>query len=449
MGKAEDVWMKKGKEILGVFMLLLGLGLWGCGDADGQDGGAADSGAEEVTIRFAWWGNEERAKRTVEAVRLFEEKYPEIHVKTSSFAFDDYGENMRIAASVGNLPDVFVGYVGSDNDYMAEGLVECLDPYVEAGLIRTEDLQKQLVDTGRLDGRLYGLSLGCNVKCLAVDVEAYEKAGLAIPEERYSTWEALEADLRRLKEVTGKYGAEDPFDRGFLLEYYARQQGESLYAAEPGRIGFSEEVFESFYARKKKWIQEGLVPPYEASREEKPLQESFLAKGEAAVRACYSNQLQELWPLSGRRLKLILLPGLDGDSGTDIRPGQHICMSSRSSGKEAAALLIDFLLNDVEANRILGLERGIPASERVRAEIGEDFTEMEQEMADIVGLAEDYSFSGGSAATWDTYAFEAFYQEVEEDLMYGYIDEREAYERLKGYERIYRELTESPDGHVR
>lgn len=40
---------------------------------------------EEITIRFAWWGSEDRAKRTVEAVRLFEEKNPGISVKTSSF----------------------------------------------------------------------------------------------------------------------------------------------------------------------------------------------------------------------------------------------------------------------------------------------------------------------------------------------------------------------------
>lgn len=434
MGSA--IRMKKGKRtfIIGLASLLLGISLCSCADAGGQDRGAAEEEAEEVTIRFAWWGNEERARRTVEAVRLFEEKNPGIRVKTSSFAFDDYGENMRIAAGMGNLPDVFVGYVGADNDYMEEGLVECLDPYVEAGTIRTEDMPEQLVETGRLGGRLYGLSLGCNVKCLAVDEEAYEKAGLAIPKEGYPTWEALEENLRLLKEVTGKYGGEDPFDRGFLLEYFVRQNGEILYAREPGRIGFSEEVFEAFYARKKSWIQEGLIPPYEAYGEERPLQESFLARGEAAVKVCYSNQLQEISALSGKKLRLILLPGPHTELGTDIRPGHHICMSSQSSGKEAAARLIDFLLNDVEANRILGVERGIPASEKVRAELAPGFTEMEQEMADIVTLAESCSSPASPAATWDTYAFEAYYREVEEDLMYGYISEREAYERLRSYE---------------
>ena len=37
-------------------------------------------------------------------------------------------------------------------------------------------------------------------------------------------------------------------------------------------------------------------------------------------------------------------------------------MSSKSENKEAAAKLIDFLINDVEANKLLKAERGIPAS---------------------------------------------------------------------------------------
>ncbi len=35
----------------------------------------------------------------------------------------------------------------------------------------------------------------------------------------------------------------------------------------------------------------------------------------------------------------------------------HLCMSSKSENKEAAAKLIDFLINDVEANKLLKAER--------------------------------------------------------------------------------------------
>ena len=111
----------------------------------------------QITIRFAWWGTQDRAKRTVQAVQLFEEKNPQIQVKTSWFTFDEYEENLRIAASVDNMPDVFQGYVNSDNYYLEQGLIEDLSEYVQSGLIQTSDIAQELLETGMYDGGLYGL----------------------------------------------------------------------------------------------------------------------------------------------------------------------------------------------------------------------------------------------------------------------------------------------------
>ena len=391
---------------------------------------------EEVTIRFTWWGNEDRAKRTVEAVRLFEEKNPGIQVKTSSFEFESYGENMRIAASVGNLPEVFQGYIGADNDYMKQGLLESLDSYVEEGIIHTEDISDELLQSGMQNDHLYGLSMGCNVKCLAVDADAYKKAGLTIPEIAYSAWDALARDLRVLKDVTGAYGADEYLmNKSFMLEYFVRQHGEHYFAQESGKIDFSEEVYEEFYNIKKDWAEEGILAPY-GTEESDALADSELVKGESAMRPCYSNQLVELSELSGKNLKLILLPGAQNGLGTDIRPGIHICMYSKASPeqKEAAAKLIDFLINDVDANRILNAERGIPVSKKVRDAIVEDFDENQKEILEIVSLAEKYSAPPEPAPAFDTFGFDQFLKAMEEDIMYGHIDIAEAYRKLKEYQ---------------
>ena len=391
---------------------------------------------ERITIRFAWWGSEDRAKRTVEAVRLFEEKNPGISVKTSSFEFESYGENMRIAASVENLPEVFQGYIGADNDYMDQGLVESLDSYVEKGLIRTEDISDELLQSGMMDGHLYGLSMGCNVKCLAIDADAYKNAGLTIPEIAYSSWDALARDLRVLKNVTKAYGADEYlFNKSFMLEYFVRQNGEDYFSEGSGNIAFSEAVYEKFYTMKKEWAEDGLVAPYGTERSD-ALVDSELVKGESAVRPCYSNQLLELSELSGKNLKLILLPDAQNGLGTDIRPGIHICMCSKASPeqKEAAAKLIDFLVNDIDANRILNAERGIPVSKKVRDALVEDFDESQKEILEIVSLAEKYSAPAGPAPTFDTFGFDQFLKVMEEDIMYGHADIAEAYRRLKEYQ---------------
>ena len=428
------------KQFLGILVFLAAVSyVTGCSGID-KDRQAEKAGVEpEATIRFAWWGTKERADRTIQAVRLFEEKNPQIQVKTSWFEFDEYEENLRIAASVDNMPDVFQGYVSSDNYYLEQGLIEDLSGYVQEGLIRTSDISQELLETGMYNGALYGLSMGCNVKCLVLDEEVYEKAGLAIPEICYPTWEALEEDLYALKNVTGAYGAEDLFDQSFTLRYFLRQHGESMFTEVPGQIGFTEKTLEEFYQLKKRWIEEKLIPAYDAAASTS-LSNCEFVKGNAAVKACYSNEYLQLKELTGKELRLILMPGAQNGLGTDLRPGHHISMAAHSNEKEAAAKLIDFLINDVEANKILDAERGIPVSASVRQAMEEDKDE-QQEMWKIIDLAEQYSAVQDAPSELDTYSFDRFMRAIEEEIMYDQFSIEEAYEKIrdyisKGYSRV-------------
>ena len=265
-----------------------------------------------------------------------------------------------------------------------------------------------------------------------VDAEAYEKAGLKIPEICYPTWEELEKDLYALKTVTGAYGAEDLFDQSFTLRYFLREHGESMFAKNSEQIGFSEKTLEEFYQMKKRWIEEQLIPAYRIG-EETNLENCKFTEGSAAVKACYSNQYLQLKELTGKDLRLILMPEAQNGLGTDLRPGHHICMSAHSDEKEAAAKLIDFLINDVEANKILDAERGIPASSAVRQAMEREKTDGQQEMWKIIELAEKYSAAQDAASELDTYSFDQFMKDIEEEIMYDQISIEEAYEKIKNY----------------
>ncbi|MDO5336891.1 MAG: extracellular solute-binding protein [Eubacteriales bacterium] len=144
----------------------------------------AEESEEPVTIRFAWWGSQDRADKTNKAVELFMKKNPDIIVETSFYPFDSYYENLSISATSDNMPDVFQGFIGAGDcmQYMTEGLMEPLDEYIESGLIDTSSISESLLDTGIYDGKNYGISLDSNVKCMIVDPDIYEEAGLEIPE---------------------------------------------------------------------------------------------------------------------------------------------------------------------------------------------------------------------------------------------------------------------------
>ena len=150
-----------------------------------------------TTIRFAWWGGQERADLTNEAVKLFMEKNPDIEVETSFYPWDSYWENLSVASTANNIPDVYQGYIGSGDfqQFMDGGIVEPLDSYAESGLIDLSSISENLIAEGQVDGKLYGLPFGVNTRAMLVAPDIYEKAGLTIPENGYESWEALSADL--------------------------------------------------------------------------------------------------------------------------------------------------------------------------------------------------------------------------------------------------------------
>ncbi|MEU3957541.1 substrate-binding domain-containing protein, partial [Streptomyces achromogenes] len=70
-------------------------------------GGGSGSGNGTVTIRYSWWGAEERAKKINQSIALFEQKYPKIKVKTDFQTYDSFWEKFQTQAAGGNPPDVF------------------------------------------------------------------------------------------------------------------------------------------------------------------------------------------------------------------------------------------------------------------------------------------------------------------------------------------------------
>ncbi len=439
------------KKIMALFLtaaLAAGV-LSGCGGGNSQttDNTSADGTSSvettsavkngkdgRTTIRFAWWGGQERADLTNEAVKLFMEKNPDIEVETSFYPWDSYWENLSVASTANNIPDVYQGYIGSGDfqQFMDGGIVEPLDSYAESGLIDLSSISENLIAEGQVDGKLYGLPFGVNTRAMLVAPDIYEKAGLTIPENGYESWEALEADLPKLKEATGKYAAADfLMMEGDVFKYYCRQQGESVYAPEgDSLINFSKDTFNNFYGMKLKWAGEGLIPPYDVSQAENGPEDSSIVKGETAVNIIPASQYANFANAANKELRMILLPGSTSGKATMVPASLHLCMSSKSENKEAAAKLIDFLINDVEANKIMKAERGMPASDKVRESMESTFDENQKKVSAIVDQAVEYSSANDRPSMAGSSKIQKLLAEYEERMMYQDITPDEAYDEL-------------------
>ncbi len=92
---------------------------------------------EQVTLRIAWWGSQDRHDRTLAVIELFEQKYPHIKIEAEFAGWADYWDRIATQAAGRNLPDIFQQDMQYIDLYSSRGMLADLMPYVESGALDT------------------------------------------------------------------------------------------------------------------------------------------------------------------------------------------------------------------------------------------------------------------------------------------------------------------------
>ena len=61
---------------------------------------------EKIVLRVSWWGGEDRHQKTLEALKLFEKKYPNITVKAEYGGWQGWQEKITTQMAGGMAPDL-------------------------------------------------------------------------------------------------------------------------------------------------------------------------------------------------------------------------------------------------------------------------------------------------------------------------------------------------------
>src|SRR5690606_18470965 len=65
---------------------------------------------EDITLRIAWWGGQERADKTMKVLEMYTEANPHVSFETEFASYDAYFERLTAQAAGNNLPDItFLG----------------------------------------------------------------------------------------------------------------------------------------------------------------------------------------------------------------------------------------------------------------------------------------------------------------------------------------------------
>jgi len=151
-------------------------------------------------------------------------------------------------------------------------------------------------------------------------------------------------------------------------------------------------------------------------------QNSALVGKQSASEINYDSSLTGYLSSYGGQLAAAPLPSDGKDTGMAAMPPVSYAVSQRSSHKDAAVRLLDFLVNDPTAGKILGATRGVPPNQDIRDQVCGSATGADKAVCDYETAQRDKV--GPAFGEWPTgsAAIKRDFQRTYDDVIFGRID---------------------------
>jgi len=362
--------LRKSLSILTAVAVLLSL-LAGCAggakpkETEPTAPAAAPAEPQKVELRAIWWGSQDRHDKTLKAIEAFTKKYPHITI-TSEFSGNDvYWEKVSVKAASGDAPDIINMDFAYINEYSGRQALLDLTPYVGKELDIAK-VDKNLLDSGKVGGKLFGIPLGLNTQAIHLNKSTVEKAGLTAPSFDW-TWKDFDNYSKVMKEKLGKdfwFSADMSHERN-IFEYWLRQRGKTgLWKGT--ELNATEQDVADWWKLWDGYRKAGIVPTAEVSTANGgfggAFEASLWAKMKGATQWGWSNEFERNSGVNKDETIMVPLPRGSATDGHYPKASMYWSVYSKSKNPKEAALFISWFINDPEAAKILSTTRGVPVT---------------------------------------------------------------------------------------
>jgi multiple sugar transport system substrate-binding protein len=322
-----------------------------------------------VEIRFSWWGNAGRAELTNKAIAEFEAANPNIKVKPEYGDISGYFDKLATQMAANDAPDVITMGGAYPAEYANRGAL--LDLSKVQGSLDLSKIDQGALENGQVKGKQYGVSTGANALAIVANPAVFAAAGVPLPDDNSWSWDdfaRIAGDITA-KSPQGTYGTATVLTHD-SLDAFARQRGESLYTQD-GQLGLGKQTVQDYFDYSLKLSESGAAPSASETVEKLNVstEQTLMGMGKAGMMLTWSNSLTALSKASGADLKLLKLPGEKPTPGIWLQSSQFYTISARSKHTDAAAKLVNFLVNNQAAAKIIQSDRGIPGNSEMRAAV--------------------------------------------------------------------------------
>lgn len=326
-----------------------------------------DGELNPCTLRFSWWGGDDRHAATLEAVELWNELHPDIQIIPEYGGWDGWTEKITAQLSGGTTPDIMqINYdwlISFSPDgtgfYNLNKLTEQLD---------ISQFDSDVLSFGKVNGILNAVTVSVTGRGMFYNSETYSRFNAEYPE----TWDELIA-------LGEKFSREDiyPIDLDiqsggtawYIAVVYVQQKTGRQFLSMDGKLGFTEDDIRLALDFYKQLEDNHVIRTVDIRTDEDG--SVALYQSPEFIDGRIAGVLE--WGSSVGKYELALPDGVleagsfladnDGNnSGWFIKPSLLYAISKDTQYPDESAAFMNFLLNDEKCAEILGTTRGIPSS---------------------------------------------------------------------------------------
>lgn len=375
---------------------------------------------DNVTLRFSWWGGDERHAATIAVIEQYEAAHPNVKIEPEYGSSDGYNDKLATQLSGGTAPDIIQidpaflpSYALSDAGYLVDLNTTAFD------FSLSDPAYYTLPMNGGFDGKQYGMPSGISGAAILVNNEMAEKYGIDFHTQY--TWDDVFAWAKQVHEADPEvylFEANKTMIAACGAAIWAKQnyEGKTFFDPETKTVNYTVEELAGVYTFVKRLFDEGVVAPvsYMAAYEGDNMQNdpnwvsgdkyvaalSYTSTCETMAAAAPNNTFSAgLFPLT---------------AGSDIPAWNSNCpqvfsINSKSANIEAAVDFLNYFYNDETAMATLGSVRSVPPTARAREICAENglISPLLAQACDICGsysgIPDDSLYNGSEAKQimWD------------------------------------------------
>lgn len=354
----------------------------------------ADSGStEEVTLRFAWWGGDERNAATQEVIQQFMDAHPGVTIEGEPGSSDGYHDKLATQLASGTAADIVQIDPETMPTFVDSGdyFVDLNTTSIDMSLFDAEYIGKQI--NGNYDGKQLGLPTGIAGPAILVNKTLADQYGVDLTKEGI-TWEDwIEAGKKVHEQDESAYllCANKEYIVNLIVLTMAKQVSGPIFDSD-GKLVINEEQMTQVMEYVQELYDNNVVPPasYMASYIGDDVQsDANWIAGKYVAAPCYISTMDVMmaaYPDGDYVAGTLPVLADAKDGGFASNTPQLLAITNTSSNVEVAAEFLDYFYNNTTAEETLGTTRSIPPTEQARTICAENGS-LKQVVADAADIA--------------------------------------------------------------